>query len=330
MSNKAAPHRKFVQTFVLAEQPNGYFVLNDIFRYIAEEEEDEEEVEQIAPETEPQAFAAPEELKTMPSSDNLVELEKAVEVLEKKLEESAAESSTAKSTSNGATPNGTATLESETKDEEEADLATTQIGTVETAPEETAKAIEAEAFEVEAPKEPVPTPIEEPPKPARTTDAQAPLLTAPKPAAPKTWANVVTASRIASPAIPSAATSNSSAPAQPKAAPAPTPAAVVPVTAPAAPPSDEGVNQPQQSPGSEWQTAGQDNVKKQNRQQPGAPLVGLERTTVLGYVKNVTERVDAALLKATLSQYGRLAYFDVSRPKVCKPSPLRLARLTGE
>ncbi|KAJ7892878.1 hypothetical protein B0H14DRAFT_3081451 [Mycena olivaceomarginata] len=33
MSNHADPWRKFVQTFFLAEQPNGYFVLNDIFRF---------------------------------------------------------------------------------------------------------------------------------------------------------------------------------------------------------------------------------------------------------------------------------------------------------
>ncbi|KAK1924793.1 hypothetical protein DB88DRAFT_486894 [Papiliotrema laurentii] len=50
MSNKNQPWRKFTQTFFLAEQPNGYFVLNDIFRYLKEEvEEDEEEyVEQEA------------------------------------------------------------------------------------------------------------------------------------------------------------------------------------------------------------------------------------------------------------------------------------------
>lgn len=39
ISNKSEPSRKFVQTFVLAEQPNGYYVLNDIFRYLVDEEE---------------------------------------------------------------------------------------------------------------------------------------------------------------------------------------------------------------------------------------------------------------------------------------------------
>ncbi|BGP31636.1 hypothetical protein JCM10296v2_003408 [Rhodotorula toruloides] len=37
LSNANGPWRKFVQTFFLAEQPNGYFVLNDICRYIKEE-----------------------------------------------------------------------------------------------------------------------------------------------------------------------------------------------------------------------------------------------------------------------------------------------------
>lgn len=37
MSNAGEDWRKFVQTFFLAEQPNGYFVLNDIFRFLKEE-----------------------------------------------------------------------------------------------------------------------------------------------------------------------------------------------------------------------------------------------------------------------------------------------------
>ena len=43
MSNHGEPWRKFVQTFFLAEQPNGYFVLNDIFRFLKEESVDDGE-----------------------------------------------------------------------------------------------------------------------------------------------------------------------------------------------------------------------------------------------------------------------------------------------
>ncbi|KAI9033310.1 hypothetical protein DFJ74DRAFT_640543 [Hyaloraphidium curvatum] len=37
MSNKGGPHHKFAQTFFLAQQPHGYYVLNDIFRFLKEE-----------------------------------------------------------------------------------------------------------------------------------------------------------------------------------------------------------------------------------------------------------------------------------------------------
>lgn len=42
MSNDGNPNRKFSQTFFLAEQPNGYYVLNDIFRYLKDDDDIEE------------------------------------------------------------------------------------------------------------------------------------------------------------------------------------------------------------------------------------------------------------------------------------------------
>ncbi|CAG8544633.1 13601_t:CDS:2 [Ambispora gerdemannii] len=41
MANKGEESRKFAQTFFLAVQPNGFFVLNDILRFLADEVEDE-------------------------------------------------------------------------------------------------------------------------------------------------------------------------------------------------------------------------------------------------------------------------------------------------
>lgn len=52
MSNNNEPWRKFAQTFFLAEQPNGYFVLNDIFRYLKEDSDEE------SPEEEDEAAGA--------------------------------------------------------------------------------------------------------------------------------------------------------------------------------------------------------------------------------------------------------------------------------
>ncbi|KAJ7599002.1 hypothetical protein C8J56DRAFT_915638 [Mycena floridula] len=66
MSNASEEWRKFVQTFFLAEQPNGYFVLNDIFRFLKEEAVDNDDADQDqapqveAPESVPTPIRTPE------------------------------------------------------------------------------------------------------------------------------------------------------------------------------------------------------------------------------------------------------------------------------
>lgn len=83
MSNRGEPWRKFVQTFFLAEQPNGYFVLNDIFRFLKEEtvESDEDgaaasesysELPSVTP-VEPSASPAPEPVPSKEDSAPSVE-----------------------------------------------------------------------------------------------------------------------------------------------------------------------------------------------------------------------------------------------------------------
>lgn len=42
LSNRGGNWRKFSQTFFLAQQPNGYYVLNDIFRYLSDDEDEDE------------------------------------------------------------------------------------------------------------------------------------------------------------------------------------------------------------------------------------------------------------------------------------------------
>ncbi|KAL4066986.1 hypothetical protein V8B97DRAFT_1978897 [Scleroderma yunnanense] len=66
MSNHGDPWKKFVQTFFLAEQPNGYFVLNDIFRFLKEEstEDDLSEADGTDPTSEEQP--TPEQLTAEP------------------------------------------------------------------------------------------------------------------------------------------------------------------------------------------------------------------------------------------------------------------------
>ncbi|KAJ3182289.1 hypothetical protein HDU85_003332 [Gaertneriomyces sp. JEL0708] len=61
MSNNDGSSHKFAQTFFLAEQPNGYYVLNDIFRFLKEDIDNEyEESEDPTGGVEPQDMFSPE------------------------------------------------------------------------------------------------------------------------------------------------------------------------------------------------------------------------------------------------------------------------------
>jgi hypothetical protein len=184
MSNKSEPHRKFVQTFILAAQTNGYFVLNDIFRYISDDD-DEAETEQQAPATsgfkEPSPTAAETELtkESITSED--------VSVVDKKLEEVAKEE-TAKEEEAPAT-NGSPAVE----EEAEEDAPAVPVFAPETAkaekPEET---VVEEVAEPEKPKDPAPTPA---PEPKESSKPAATPATPAKPAMPKTWAQLASQNR---------------------------------------------------------------------------------------------------------------------------------------
>ncbi|KAF4764361.1 hypothetical protein HAV15_001415 [Penicillium sp. str.  len=240
ISNNSEPSRKFVQTFVLAEQPNGYYVLNDIFRYMAEEPEEEpEQPTPAAPVAE-----APEAVAEVPAEEPQVAEEVAVSNVDEKLEET-----------NGAP------VEEETP-----------------AP---VPAVEAETVKDEEPATPEPSPVPEKEEvPEKETSAT--------PAAPKTWASIATTSFAAKAAAAAKASAAQAAPAAQA-----TPAAV----------------RSQEAPSTEagWQTAGDGHKKSQPRVEE----------TVLAYIKNVNDKVDASLLKQTLARFGKLKYFDVSRPKNC-------------
>jgi hypothetical protein len=162
------------------------------------------------------------------------------------------------------------------------------------------------AVEPEKPKEPEPTPAVSPPKAVTPTPApEAAPAPAPVPkAAPKTWANLVAANRAPPPAVP---TSTSPAPQQKPATPA------AQSQTPPSGPADTTKAQASSGNGSEWQSVG-DHGKRQGR--PQVATTGEPQGIVLAYIKNVNERVDAALLKETLAKYGKIAYFDVSRQKV--------------
>ncbi|KAL6866885.1 hypothetical protein J3F83DRAFT_91925 [Trichoderma novae-zelandiae] len=309
ISNKSGEPKKFVQTFVLAQQPSGYFVLNDILRYISEDQEEQPaEAELEAPAAEPEVTAAEAPAAAEPEA---VEKEAKVEAVnidevEQKLQEASE-------------VNGT--------DVEEPAVA---AETAEAEPEKPAPVdVEAAAKEVEEeeakevaelPKEPTPTPAIKP--------APAPEAAPAEPAAPPkpmTWASRAAAAAGPRPVVPLPKTATppaagqnrapaptaASAAAQPSAAAAAPAAAPAPATsAPAAPAADA---QGKEAAG--WQTAGVDS-KRQGRPQ-SMSVNAAEKEGTMGYVKYVTDKVQDADLRTALAAFGELTYFDINRAKNC-------------
>ncbi|KAF4554236.1 Nuclear transport factor 2 (NTF2) domain-containing protein [Elsinoe fawcettii] len=303
ISNKSQPHKKFVQTFILAGQTNGYFVLNDIFRYLVEEEEEETQDQEapVAAETgyqEPAPTATETVSETLTSSANPAEVEQSAQLVDQELETKAApEIPSADAGVNG-------TTESPAQAEEPA---------ASTPPVEAAAPSPAPAAEPEKPKETVPAPAASPAK-KPATPAAAPSAPAPaKPSAPKTWANLAAAAhRVVTPAVPASQPAASTPPTQPKAATSasqptsqPAPAAETAAPRDTSPPADEQ---------DEWTSVG-GHGRQQSRAQTGAaPQEGPQSR---GYIKNVTDTVDAKQLRSLLEKFGEIVYFDISRQKNC-------------
>lgn len=222
-SNKAGEPRKFVQTFVLAQQPSGYFVLNDIFRFIDEDDEEEATAEQAVPaET---AEHAAEPVTVVPAVEPV-----AVPASEEKPK------AEEKAVINGADAEPVTGAATETNDE-------------------TVKQVESEVAE-EAAEQP-----DKPASPAQTPAPAAKVESAPaEPAAPPkpmTWASRAAAAAGPRPVVPLPKTATPPA-ANPSRAPAPASQATAPaVQAPAAANADAPAKE-----ASGWQTAGADSKRQ--------------------------------------------------------------------
>ena len=295
MSNKSEPHHRFVQTFVLATQQNGYYVLNDIFRYLNDDEDEiiaddpPQDDTLVHEEAAPAAAPAPD---TELSQDAVTD-EVGAEQVDAKLEE------VAKAAVEMTAPdvNGTGAespVEPPTADEEVPE-------STEEVSEENSTGVEESATDatvLEKPAAPEPTPARTPTKP---TD---PAPVSDVPPAKKTWADMVGAKATTPVApIPTAAV----IPSQPKAQKSPQPSAPQSATS-------ETMASPA-AQGNGWQTA--DHSKKQSRPQA---KVGTE-SNALAYIKNVNEKIQASELRSELEKYGELKYFDVSRQRVRSPVP---------
>lgn len=287
MSNKSAPSKKFVQMFVLTPQTNGYYVLNDIFRYLNDEEDEivedepshepaQEPAQEPAEEPVPvEEASAPPPPTADPEQETAID-EAAIEHVDAKLEEVV--KTDAEPTVNGAS----------TEPAEEEPVAREPSPEV---PEEAVAPVPAET-----PTELEHSPAGSPPK------APTPATAAEAPPSKKTWANLVGSKATAGPAVP---ISTLAVPAQPKPQKSPQPTPQSQVSS-----STTEQDDSQASQGNEWQMA--DHSKKQSRPQNKGTLEG----NVLGYIKNVTDKIEASKLRSALEKYGEVKYFDVSRPRV--------------
>lgn len=295
-------------------------MLNDIFRYILDEDEYEQEAEEsqqptstaeaasgyqetpIAHDSAPLAESAPAGLTD--SSDTAAQAHDAA-VVHRSLEEVATDGPE-EVTSSAATVNRENAAPSANIVEAEDAPAAAPVSTDDLIT--TAEVIEAapaiDAKQEEKPQDPEPTPAVSPPKAAAAQPAAAH-----KPSLPKTWANLVAGNKVV-PAVPAAV---APAPAAHKATPsAPTQAAVP--TGPAAytaPEQNVEMAAPSSS-GSEWQTAGHEHRRQQSRAQPQQTPTDNKR----GYIKNVTDAIDDASLSETLGRVAKPSVIDISRAKV--------------
>ena len=220
--------------------------------------------------------------------------------VDKKLEESLESGPAA---ADVAGPNGIAATTVET---EETPVLTTNAEEEVLSPETAAKVVEEEVKEPEKPKEPTPSPSATD-LPAIAKPA-APLHPA-APAKPLTWASrAAAAAGPPKPVVPVVASKTSTPPAQSRAPPSAKPAQIQSTSASV--PEKNKENNPPDG----WQTAGSDHTKRQNR--PQSVSAPPEKEGTMGYVRNVTEKVTPEELRAVLSSFGPLIYFDVNRSKV--------------
>jgi hypothetical protein len=283
MSNKNQPHHKFVQTFVLAEQPNGYFVLNDIFRYLNDDED--EIIEDEAPQAEVPAEEPPTPVEPVPevaATQETVTTDDALEQVDGELED----------------------VKDEAKEVAEPAPAADVSAITDDAPIDS-PAAEPEV-EVEAPADEAT--VEEAPVETAPTEPTPPKATTPVPEAPpqkKTWASMLGGS--AKPATQPAFPTQAPAAPQPK-APRPVQPAQVQTQAPKTAPTEPASSSSAQGNG--WQMA--DHGKKGRT----GPQSKTPEGNTLAYIKNVNEKVDARTLREVLERYGELKYFDVARIRV--------------
>lgn len=238
MSNANGPWRKFAQTFFLAGQHNGYFVLNDICRYIKEEGDEILDAPAAAPAQAEVSADTPVSLPPAASVESVLFEDKSTSQQQVPETEPAAQAGPSAETEQQASADNSFTFHSEALNAAQSPEASQEKEAEGTKEQE---APESEAPQADEAKEPAPAAAGEPPVADRAEAAPAATAAVaaeqrsdeakPSPAA--------TAEAAAAPTVPAVpATETPAAPPSSTAAPtSPAPAAPATPAAPAAPKS---------------------------------------------------------------------------------------------
>lgn len=290
MSNAGGPYRKFAQTFFLAQQPNGYFVLNDIFRYLKEDSDEEEEhdIEDAAPVTAaPAQQADADHAQSVPAAPVAIQQEEQEEAPKEVVEQE---------------PEEAAPVEHEPVVEAEAPASKTE----EVAEDEA----EPQQPEVAAPAAPVaekaPTANgSEPAVSGATTPAPAPAAPA-APAKPKSWASLAAGGKAWSSTV-AAATPAPAAAAPKKAEAAAAPASTPPAPAAAATPAASTT--PAASSGR--------HPYYENALKVQTPHCFVKLPNWSAQEQSASETMDENALKAIAARFGEVAKVEIVKGKAC-------------
>lgn len=329
MSNNGLPNRKFSQTFFLAKQPNGYYVLNDIFRYLKDDEDTEEgeydeyiaeevvEDAEVAEAIAEEVIEATEDMSLKETTTTEVE----VEVQENKvaIEEIATiEPALPIQETQGLPPpiNGSANGSSVETLEEKPEVEVQPDPEPEPEPKAEEPAlppVEAVAEEPAPPvieeKKPAPTPEKEPERRAVTPIPATPPVPA-GPPKPTTWALVAKSGNTGTPpAVPQSVTPpqvqqpQQTQPPQAQNSTTPATSSTASSATPSTPTTPRG--------GSQWHVT---ENKRHPRPAPGSANAPAGQTPA--YVRNVTEGVSDRALEEALNKFGLSGKVEIIRPKV--------------
>ncbi|KAI0819919.1 hypothetical protein BC628DRAFT_947766 [Trametes gibbosa] len=302
MSNKGEAWRKFVQTFFLAEQPNGYFVLNDIFRFLKEEsveEGDEQEVEVVQKPTPTEHVPVPPAPRS-PSPPPPVEPEPITAVTiapPPAIEEPAPSPSSSPAPEPQSQVNGHAPeskFEPTPAPREPSPAPTPEPPATASPPPVSPPAQQHQTL---APTPVAPAPAQPPQQqqpPPQAAPAHAPAPAAPTPSAPKTWASLAaTGAQGWGLAVASQSRGTSEAPVPSSASPAPPSGPQFPVP--------HATTRPTARPDMHPALVAAQNVQ-----------------TAQCFIKGVTENITDSALRTTLAaRFGPVKELEIVRSKVC-------------